>query len=162
METYRIIYASTAVRPMGPAEFERLLMQARIYNYSEGIGGLLLRAGQQFLEVLEGPEAALNTLYARITADPRHQAVQTLEMANVRGPLFRHASLGFAEVEPPALARLTAYLDPAHRRALLPQGYDEQEIISDLLLEFAEQQCPHVLGWPGDRALGRPQRSLFS
>ena len=146
METYRIIYASTAARPFGPAEFDRLLMQARIYNYSEGVGGLLLRAGLQLLEELEGPEPAVAALYARIAADPRHHAVRTLETAAVQGPLFPHASLGFAEVEPAALARLTAYLEPLHRRALLPQGYDEQEVIADLLLEFVELHCPHVLG----------------
>ena len=162
METYRIIYASTATRLLGPAEFERLLMQARIYNYSESIGGLLLRAGLQFLEVLEGPEPAVAGLYARIAADPRHQAVHTLEAAPVRGPLFRHASLGFAEVEAAALGRLMAYLDPDHRRALLPQGYNEQEVIADLLLEFVEQHCPHVLGQPGDRAAGLPQRSQYA
>jgi hypothetical protein len=161
METYRIIYASTAVRPFGPAEFDRLLMQARIYNYSEGIGGLLLRAGLQLLEVLEGPEPAVAALYARIAADPRHRAVRLLEAAPVRGPLFRPAHLAFAEVEPVALARLAAYLDPPHRRALLPQGFDEQAIIADLLLEFVELHCPHVLSQPGNRAAGRPQRSQY-
>ena len=161
METYRIIYASTAARPFGPAEFDRLLMQARIYNFSEGIGGLLLRAERQFLEVLEGPESAVAELYARIADDPRHQAVQAFETAVVRGPLFPHASLGFADVEPDTLGRLAAYLDPAHRQALLPQGYNEQEVITDLLLEFVELHCPHALRYPGDRAAMRPQRSQY-
>ena len=161
METYRIIYASTAERPFGPAEFDRLLTQARIYNFSEGVGGLLLRAGLEFLEVLEGPELAVATLYARIAADPRHRAVRVLEAAAVRGPLFRHASLGFSEVEPAPLARLTAYLDPPHRRALLPQRYDEREVIADLLLEFVELHCPHVLDQPVDQASNRPQRSQY-
>lgn len=161
METYRIIYASTGTRPFGPAEFDRLLTQARIYNFSEGIGGLLLRADLQFLEVLEGPEPAVAELYARIATDPRHHTVRTLEAAAVRGPLFRPASLGFAEVEPAALGRLSAYLDPPHRRALLPEGYDEQEIIADLLLEFVAQHCPHVLGQPDNRAASRPQRSQY-
>lgn len=162
METHRIIYASTAARPLGPAELDRLLMQARIYNFSERIGGLLLRAENQFLAVLEGPAPAVNTLYARIAADLRHHAVHTLEAAAVRKLLFPHASLGFAEVEPTALGRLIAYLDPPHRHALLPRGYDEQEIIADLLLEFVEQHCPHVLGQPGDRAASRPQRSHYA
>lgn len=162
METYRIIYTSTATRLLGPAELERLLMQARIYNYSEGVGGVLLRAGLHFLEVLEGPEPAVAELYARIAADPRHQAVQALDAAKVRGPLFRHASLGFAEVESAELSRLVAYLDPAYRRTLLPQGCDEQEVIADLLLEFVELHCPHVLGQPGDRAASWPQRSYYS
>ncbi|GAA4035636.1 hypothetical protein GCM10022409_20460 [Hymenobacter glaciei] len=162
METYRIIYASTAARPFGLAEFDRLLLQARIYNYSEGIGGLLLRAGSQFLEVLEGPEAAVAELYARIAADPRHQAVRTIDAAAAGGPLFLPARLGFAEVELTALDRLIAYLDPAHRRALFPQGYDEQEIIADLLLEFVELHCPQVLAQPGDQATSRPQRSQYA
>ena len=162
MESYRIIYASTAARPFGLAEFDRLLLQARIYNYSEGIGGLLLRAGEQFLAVLEGPEPAVAELYARIAADPRHYAVHALEVTAVPGPLFPHASLGFAEVEPAALARLTAYLDPLHRRALLPQGYDEQGIIADLLLEFVELHCPQVFGQPGQSSASQPHRSQYA
>lgn len=162
MKTYRIIYASAAVRPFGPAEFDRLLMQARIYNFSEGIGGLLLRAGPQLLQVLEGPEPAVAELYARIAADPRHHAVRALEAAAVRGALFPHASLGFAEAEPAALARLTACLDPLHRRPLPPQGYDEQEIIADLLLEFVALHCPHVLSQPGDSPPHHLQRSQYA
>ena len=162
METYRIIYASIAARPFGAAEFDRLLMQARIYNFSEGIGGLLLRAESQFLGVLEGPKPAVEALNERIAADPRHRAVHALEAAPVRGPLFRAARLGFAEVEPAALARLAAYLDPSHRLALLPRGYDEQEVVADLLLEFVELHCPHVLGPPDDRAVSRPQSSQYA
>ena len=158
MKTYRIIYASTAARPFGPAELERLLMQARIYNFSENIGGLLLRAGHALLQVLEGPEPAVASLYARIAADPRHYAVRPLAAA-VGRRLFLHASMGFADVEPAALGRLTAYLDPLHRRALLPAGYDEQAIMADLLLEFVALHCPHVLSRPGDRAGSRPQRA---
>jgi hypothetical protein len=159
MKTYRIIYASTAARPFGPAEFERLLLQARIYNFSENIGGLLLRAEPQFLQVLEGPEQAVAELYSRIAADPRHRAVRTLEAAPVQGPLFRPANVDFAEAEPADLARLTAYLYPMH---LLPQGYDEQAVIADLLLEFVEQHCPQVLGPPGIQAASPLQRSYYA
>jgi hypothetical protein len=158
MKTYRIIYASLAARPLGPAEFDRLLMQARIYNYSEGIGGLLLRAENQFLEVLEGPEPAVTSLYARIAADPRHEAVHLLTAAVVPKPLFPHASLGFADAAPDVLARLTAYLDPRHRHELLPHGYNEQVIITDLLLEFVEQHCPQALTQPGHEAASRSNR----
>lgn len=162
MKTYRIIYTSTAVRPLGSAEFNRLLMQARIYNFSEAIGGLLLRAGLQFLEVLEGPQQAVTALYQRIAADSRHHAVRLLEAAAVRAPLFPFASLAFMDVEAAALARLIAYLEPPHRQAILPQGYDEQEIIADLLLEFVEQHGPHVLGQPGDGPGSYPLRSLYA
>ena len=162
MKTYRIIYASTAARPFGPAEFERLLLQSRIYNFSENIGGVLLQAEPQFLQVLEGPEQAVAELYSRIAADPRHRAVRTLEAAPVQGPLFRPANLDFAEAEPADLARLTAYLDPTHRRGLLPQGYDEQAVIADLLLEFVEQHCPQVLGSPGIQAASTLQRSYYT
>ena len=159
MEIYRVIYTSTAVRACGPAEFDRLLTQARIYNYSMGISGLLLRAGMQFLHLLEGPPAAVAELYERIAHDPRHHHVETLERATVRRLLLPHAILAFAEVEPVNLARLTAYLVPQHRRALLPLAYDEQEVIADLLLEFVELHCPHLLALPGDGPASRPQRS---
>lgn len=156
METCRIIYTSTAARLLGPAELDRLLLQARTYNFSEGISGLLLRAGPQFMQVLEGPHLAVAGLYARISADVRHTSVLLLEQAAVHRSLFPFASLAFAEVEPGALARLTAYLDPLHRRALLPRGYDEQAIIADLLLEFVEMHCPHLLGQAGPSAAGYP------
>ena len=79
------------------------------------------------------------------------QLLRTLEQLD-----FLNGLVTTAEINPVALARLTAYLDPLHRRALLPRGYDEQAIIADLLLEFVEMHCPHLLGQAGPSAAGYP------
>lgn len=159
MEIYRIIYTSTAVRAPGPAEFERLLMQARIYNYSLGISGLLLRAETQYLQLLEGPAAAVAGLYERIAHDPRHYGVKTLEHAAVPRLLLPHASLAFADTGPANLARLVAALAPPHRQSP-PLARDGQRNTAAVLLNFIEVHCSHLLALPGpDPAsrLPRPQ-----
>ncbi len=55
-----------------------ILRVALAFNSANGITGLLVRVDEQFLQALHGPAEVVEALYARIAADPRHSAVQTL------------------------------------------------------------------------------------
>ncbi len=74
----QVVYESTATRPMSEADLRELLQTARAKNERLGVTGLLLYAGNRFLQVLEGPEPAVRTLYATIQADTRHTSIETL------------------------------------------------------------------------------------
>jgi hypothetical protein len=55
------------------------IVQASIRNNREvAITGLLLVHGGFFMQALEGPRAAVEATYARIIADPRHEATKVL------------------------------------------------------------------------------------
>jgi hypothetical protein len=76
--TYYILYRSRAIGHPTPQDLQALLEYARACNAQEHITGLLLYCDQEFVQVLEGPAAAVRALYARIQADTRHTQVVTL------------------------------------------------------------------------------------
>jgi hypothetical protein len=88
---YRLIYRSHSLLPNGGKDENGLLeilKQARIRNALKGITGALMLYDDWFAQVLEGPQAAVEALYAKIKADTRHDAVRVSEAGQVPKPLF--------------------------------------------------------------------------
>lgn len=94
-----LVYISRATAPMGDAELLTLLRQSRANNEREGITGLLLHRGGRFMQALEGPHAAIHTLYRRIGMDGRHSHVTTVVKFTTEGRAFGGWSMGFAHVD---------------------------------------------------------------
>ena len=79
---YRLIYRSHSLLPGGgkdEAGLAEILKQARSGNAERGITGALMLYDDWFAQVLEGPQAAVETLYAKIKRDPRHDTVRLYE-----------------------------------------------------------------------------------
>lgn len=73
----QIMYISS-VAACAPTEIAKILTVSRRNNARDAITGLLYADGRRFLQVLEGPEDAVERTYSRIGGDPRHRAVVTL------------------------------------------------------------------------------------
>ena len=75
MNLIRMIYAST---PFGfdAGQLDDILTISRTNNAREGITGALVCRADLYLQWLEGPRVAVETLLARINADDRHQDVK--------------------------------------------------------------------------------------
>lgn len=84
----RVVYTSTATRPVTTDFLIGILAQSRPANGIDGISGILLSDGTGFLQVLEGPPAAVEETFRRIVADPRHEDVQVLEQSLHRERMF--------------------------------------------------------------------------
>ncbi|WP_210517520.1 BLUF domain-containing protein [Hymenobacter terricola] len=138
MVNHQIIYCSTNATSFSEQELVRLVQQARIFNLSQGITGILFFSGFQFLQVLEGEQNAVEELYDRICVDPRHSHVTTLLDEEVSRRLFPNWSMNFNHLSPAALTRLIGYLDPGYWATMVPRAYDAQQVISDLLGEFVQ------------------------
>ncbi|WP_210519878.1 BLUF domain-containing protein [Hymenobacter terricola] len=94
---HQILYHSRATSPVADADLQRLLESARAHNAKQHITGLLLYSDGYFVQVLEGEESAVNTLFARIQHDPRHHEVATVRSGP--GPRrFSDWSMGFGHV----------------------------------------------------------------
>ena len=79
---YRRIYRSHSLLPGGgkdEAGLAEILKQARSGNAERGITGALMLYDDWFAQVLEGPQAAVEALYAKIKRDPRHDTVRLYE-----------------------------------------------------------------------------------
>ena len=75
---WRIVYISTAVSGIDQASVETLLATSRARNADQGITGLLLFNGHNFLQILEGERNAIGPLMQSILADPRHSGVSVV------------------------------------------------------------------------------------
>lgn len=76
------LYISTAPT-LSRDEVDAILATSARNNPARGITGLLLYNGRNFLQLLEGEEAALATLMARITGDPRHGGVTVIDRRTI-------------------------------------------------------------------------------
>ncbi len=88
---YRLIYRSHSLLPDGgkdQAGLAAILKQARSANAELGITGALMLYDDWFAQVLEGPQAAVEALYARIKADTRHDGVRLNEAGPAQKRLF--------------------------------------------------------------------------
>ncbi len=91
----QLIYKSDTTVTVSNAEFSRLLMKARAHNDIHEITGILLYHANSFLQVLEGPEDAVDELFDRIASDPRHKAIQVLRRAEIEERDFADWSMAF-------------------------------------------------------------------
>ncbi len=97
MTLIQLIYAS---RPFGfdDGVLNTILIQARRNNERDDITGALICRADMYLQLLEGPEAAVKAAYERITRDDRHLEVNRLVHGAVTTRLFE----GWAMRDDPA------------------------------------------------------------
>jgi len=87
----RLIYLSRQrlERPwLADEEVDDIVRASIRNNRAVALTGLLLVHDGWFMQVLEGPKAALEATYARIIRDPRHAEVRVLETADAEAREF--------------------------------------------------------------------------
>ena len=115
----RLLYASRAAKSVTESELHAILKQSKAHNPEVGVTGVLCfctNAGV-FMQVLEGGRSAVNTLYNRITRDPRHSEVELLSYEEISERHFAGWAMGqvnMNRLNPALLLRYseTAKLDP--------------------------------------------------
>jgi hypothetical protein len=113
---YHLVYISQAKENMTLTTLVVLLMQARALNERHQVTGALVYGDGQFMQVIEGEEAIVKDLYARLAKDARHYNVRTLAEGPLLTRSFAQWSMAFGEV--PAgqfevLRRVAEYQTPA-------------------------------------------------
>jgi hypothetical protein len=108
LSVYQVLYHSRATQAPTEADLQHLLTQARHYNGQHQITGLLLYGDGRYVQVLEGYEADVCTLYARIQRDPRHAQVVTVSQGPQPQRRFADWQMAFGLVTSPALEHLLA------------------------------------------------------
>jgi hypothetical protein len=113
----RLMYASRAVPAVDQTALVAILRQSKAANPAHGITGVLCFSEGIFLQVLEGGRSAVNQLYNRIAADPRHTQVELLKYEEIGERRFAGWSMGqvnMARLNPALLLKYSerATLDP--------------------------------------------------
>lgn len=89
MKRCRLIYRSRAhPSALGKKTLEEISSIAEKNNKKDGIVGVLLMSGDQFLQVLEGPVRYVNQLYLKIAKDERHSDIELITYEQINTPYF--------------------------------------------------------------------------
>ncbi|WP_158011084.1 BLUF domain-containing protein [Hymenobacter lapidarius] len=136
---YHVLYRSHATRPFSEAQLQELLAAARSYNTRHHLTGLLLHSNGCFVQVLEGPKAVVQALYARIQQDARHTHVVTVSEGHGPKRRFGNWDMALGRVAGSAVVR-------AFETVLLqeeaPDAFASDRLLSALLQAFDVHQPP--------------------
>lgn len=109
---HHLIYLSRATQPLSDEALATLLRQARHYNAQHELTGVLAYGNGQFMQLLEGEQAAIDTLYARIQQDPRHENIVRFADKAIAERSFPTWSMAFVPLDTTQLAELENYVLP--------------------------------------------------
>ena len=98
---HSIIYKSEAVEGFDVPKIYKMLSKSRESNSENGITGCLVFHNQKFMQLLEGPEEKVMSLFEQIKADKRHRKVTHLGEHTLQDRLFDQWSMAFHDFGDP-------------------------------------------------------------
>jgi hypothetical protein len=94
----QIVYVSAAVLPFSNQELTSLLTRSRRRNSLYSVTGMLVYHEGSFLQVLEGPENGVSTIFKSIERDPRHRSTRMLLEHSIKMRDFDQWSMAFPDL----------------------------------------------------------------
>jgi len=101
----RIVYVSRSTFAPSPAlggldpAIARILAKSRSNNRKNGLVGVLYFGDGCFFQCLEGEEGAIDTLYGKLEADPRHRDLKLISHEHIEQPTFSAWSMKYIPSE---------------------------------------------------------------
>jgi len=108
---FRLVYASSAVKPFTERELEELLKKNRQKNGMAGITGMLLYKDGKFMQCLEGRKKVVCDLLAKIQADRRHRNMVILLREERVQREFEEWTMGFKKLDSKTALEVLGYSD---------------------------------------------------
>lgn len=105
-----IVYLSTAVKLLADDVLIEILKVAHKNNTERNVTGVLLYSEGTFIQVLEGEDADVDAIYARISIDLRHKHIIKLIDEPITGRSFGEWAMGFTTVNTDKVSDLLGYL----------------------------------------------------
>lgn len=131
-----IIYISSATHLFTKPELLELLTKCRDNNTKLGLTGMLLYKDGSFMQVLEGDEATVRALYAKVEADPRHRGVIVLLQGRTDERQFPDWSMGFRDLNSPEVVTTSGYHEFLNTPLTDQQFFADPTRCQKLLLAF--------------------------
>lgn len=104
-----VVYVSSGVCEFDDLEITALLAQARKNNEHCGLTGMLLYRDGNFLQVLEGPEAEVESTLLRIKSDPRHRGIMVMQKKAIQTRSFSEWTMAFRRLGSENLRQMEGY-----------------------------------------------------
>lgn len=111
----QVLYISS-ISPSALIDVPKILAVSQTNNTRDELSGLLFFNGKRFLQVIEGPQPAMDTVLDRIRADKRHRAIVVLSARMVSAREFGRWAMADATNAKNA-AELLAGIEPLVARS---------------------------------------------
>ncbi len=143
---YQLMYSSAASQPMGAADLEQILVDAREGNARRGITGVLVYADGVFVQILEGEQAAVRSVMERIARDDRHRRVKVFQQREVEARAFGEWSMAYLAPDRAALAAWAGLEAAASIERVLEHVHRDADRVPRVMLSILEALAasPHV------------------
>jgi len=126
---FSLVYVSRAAASVTHQDLLDLMATSTAANADAGVTGLLLYSDGGFLQLIEGPRTAVESLYASIEQDRRHDEVTLVRTREQRAREFPGWSMAFGAVDEGRLQLLSGTADPRPTEA-------EATFVRELLAVF--------------------------
>lgn len=95
MSLIQLIYCSKGSNKLTKDDIESIWLNSIMQNTKHSIQGLLLYYDNSFIQLLEGDEYEVNTLYSNIRRDDRHYNVVLIGQQKVEKIQFKRWAMGY-------------------------------------------------------------------
>ena len=112
----QLLYVSHASHDMTDEELHEMLEQARKKNKTLDITGILLFHNSYFMQLLEGPDEHVASLYDTIRQDPRHRDVQLIGKYSINNRSFNEWNMAYRKLTENEVRHQKGFSDIFHRR----------------------------------------------
>lgn len=132
----QLIYVSSATRVLSEEDLVFLLEQARDRNKRQNVTGMLLHAGGNFFQVLEGDEKDVEEIYDSIVQDNRNKGNIVMKKDTINERNFPEWSMGFRHLTEEDKNTLKGYSEFLERKMESKEFVNKSDIIVELLYDF--------------------------
>lgn len=108
---FYLVYVSAASKLMDDVELEDVLKTSRLNNKERGITGMLLYSEGTFMQVLEGEQDEVLSLYNKIEMDDRHKGIIKLASGKLDERIFGSWSMAFKSATSQEFSKISDFAD---------------------------------------------------
>ncbi|MCB1826599.1 MAG: BLUF domain-containing protein [Candidatus Competibacteraceae bacterium] len=131
-----LIYVSSATHEMSEEDLLFLLKQARDRNKRQDVTGMLLYAGGNFFQVLEGEDKDVEEIYEAILRDERNTGNIVIVKEDINERTFPFWSMGFKHLTRQNKKLINGYSEFLDRKMEPEEFANKSNVIINLLYQF--------------------------
>jgi len=133
---FGLVYVSSAAGQFSKTELIDLLEKSRKNNAALNVTGILLYRDGNIMQVLEGEEETVWSLFGKIERDPRHSGVLILTKGRTEQRQFPDWSMAFRDLDSPEVRELPGYSEFMNTSLTDPEFQSNPGRVHKLLATF--------------------------
>jgi hypothetical protein len=132
----RLIYVSTAGQYLSEQDLGALLEKAQERNARQNVTGMLLYAGGNFIQVLEGEEKDVEGIYSSIAKDKRNKGHIVMKKESITERNFPEWAMGFKHLQKEGDDKISGYSEFLNREMDPAEIVKNSDAVVNLLYDF--------------------------